>query len=112
MDDTVSPQEIHTLAHVDEYLRIGLESDASDIHLGVNAQPIWRRFGNLEPIWIQAPTLTYVDTENLAGSFLSEEQKHTLHDRGDVDFAYATPFGRFRASVVRHRLGLDMVFRI
>jgi len=29
-----------------------------------------------------------------------------------VDFAYATPFGRFRASVVRQRIGTDLVFRI
>ncbi len=114
MDDTDSPpiHEIPTLDHVDEYLRIGQESDASDIHLGVNAQPIWRRFGNLEPIWVQAPVLLAADTDQLASSFLSDAQKHILHDRGDVDFAYATSFGRFRASVVRHRLGLDMVFRI
>ena len=39
-------QEVHTLEHVDQYLLIGKESDASDIHLGVNAQPIWRRFGS------------------------------------------------------------------
>lgn len=100
------------LDHVNKYLRIGRESSSSDIHLGVNAQPIWRRFGNLEPIWIQAPKLTAADTELLANSFLSEQQLHQLNERGDVDFAYATPFGRFRTSVVRHRLGIDLVFRI
>src|SRR3954467_1944538 len=44
--------------------------------------------------------------------FLNDAQKHQVEERGDVDFAYATDFGRFRASVVRHRLGLDLVFRI
>lgn len=39
-------------------------------------------------------------------------KKKRLRERGDVDFAYANDFGRFRASVVRQRLGLDMVFRI
>jgi len=97
---------------VDEYLRKGQESDASDIHLAVNCKPVWRRFGNLEPIWLQAPMLTAEDTERLAIGFLNEAQQKLLHDRGDVDFAYATSFGRFRASVVRHRLGIDMVFRI
>jgi twitching motility protein PilT len=105
-------QEIHTLDHVDQYLRIGKESDASDIHLGVNAQPIWRRFGTLEPIWLQAPTLTAADTERLAMSFLTDPQKKQLTERGDVDFAYANPAGRYRTSVVRHRLGYDLVFRI
>jgi twitching motility protein PilT len=103
---------VHTLEHVDNYLLVGQESGASDIHLGVNAKPIWRRFGGLEAIWLQADMLTAVDTERLAMGFLNDEQKKTLAERGDIDFAYATSFGRFRASVVRHRLGLDIVFRI
>jgi twitching motility protein PilT len=122
MSETVSPPvavvavpaggEVHTLEHVDHYLRVGQESDASDVHLGVNSQPIWRRFGVLEPIWMQADKLTPQDTERLAMGFLNDAQKQLLQDRGDVDFAYQTPFGRFRASVVRHRLGIDVVFRI
>ncbi len=108
----VVAEEVHALEHVDQYLRIGQESDSSDVHLGVNAQPIWRRFGTLEPIWLQAVKLTAADTERLAMGFLTDEQKALLAERGDVDFAYATDFGRFRASVVRHRLGYDLVFRI
>src|SRR5581483_5523682 len=103
---------LHTLGHVDQYLQIGQQSDASDIHLGVNAQPIWRRFGTLEPIWLDAPRLSAEDTERLAMAFLNEAQKQQLNERGDVDFAYATSFGRFRASVVRQRIGIDIVFRI
>ena len=44
--------------------------------------------------------------------FLNDAQKKQLAERGDVDFAYATTFGRFRASVVRQRIGIDLVFRI
>jgi twitching motility protein PilT len=102
----------HTLEHVDDYLRKGQESGASDIHLPVNCKPTWRRFGNLEAIWLKAPELTAADTERLAVGFLNEAQRKLLFERGDVDFAYATTLGRFRASVVRHRLGIDMVFRI
>ncbi len=104
--------EVHALEHVDQYLRIGQESDCSDVHLSVASQPIWRRYGTLEPIWLQATKLTAADTERLAMGFLNDAQKELLMERGDVDFAYATPFGRFRASVVRHRLGIDVVFRI
>jgi twitching motility protein PilT len=104
--------EAQSFAHVDDYLQVGMNSDASDMHLGVNAPPIWRRFGTLHPIWPDAPLLTAQQTETLAASFLTEAQLHTLHDRGDIDFAYANSFGRFRASVVRHRLGFDLVFRI
>jgi len=108
----VLEEPTHTLEHVDRYLAIAQESGASDIHLGVNSQPIWRRFGNLEPVWLKAPKLTDAETKNLADGFLTEAQKALLEERGDVDFAYSTPFGRFRASVVRHRLGVDLVFRI
>ena len=103
---------VHTLEHVDQYLYIGIESDASDIHLGVHAKPIWRRYGTLEAIWLQADTLTAQDTERLAMGFLTDPQKQLLSDRGDVDFAYQNAYGRYRASVVRHRLGIDIVFRI
>jgi twitching motility protein PilT len=110
--EVVSEQEVHTLDHVDQYLMIGKESDASDVHLGVNSVPIWRRFGLLEPIWKKAPVLTAEDTERLAMGFLDDKQKAQLHERGDVDFAYSNPLGRFRTSVVRQRLGFDLVFRI
>ena len=100
------------VAHVDQYLAIAQEAGASDVHLGVDAPPIWRLHGNLRPIWPDAPKLTPSQTAALADAFLPEEQKAQLVQRGDVDFAYATEFGRFRTSVVRQRLGTDMVFRI
>ena len=105
-------EEAHTLEHVDHYLYIGQQSCVSDVHLSVNMQPIWRRNGELEPIWLKAPVLTAADTERLAMAFLNDEQKRHLAERGDADFAYSNSFGRFRTSVVRHRLGYDMTFRI
>lgn len=98
--------------HVDQYLAVGQEGGASDIHLGVNAPPLWRHFGTLQPIWPDAPRLTAADTAALAAGFLNEAQQAQLNERGDVDFAYATSFGRFRTSVVRQRLGIDIVFRV
>jgi len=103
---------VHALDHVDQYLAVGKESGASDIHLSVNMPPTWRRFGTLEPIWLQAEKLTAADTERLAMGFLNDAQKNQLEDRGDVDFAYSNVDGRYRTSVVRHRLGYDLVFRI
>ena len=106
------PQSVHVLGHVDQYLSIGKESGASDIHLSVNMPPTWRRFGTLEPIWLQADKLNAADTENLAMGFLNDAQKKLLAERGDVDFAYSNADGRYRTSVVRQRLGYDLVFRI
>jgi len=108
---TASPQAV-LAPHVDQYLAIGQEGGASDIHLGVNAPPLWRLYGNLQPIWPDLPRLTAADTAALAAGFLTETQWAQLEERGDVDFAYASSFGRFRTSVVRQRLGIDIVFRI
>lgn len=107
MSDTVS-----TLQHIDEYLRLGQEYDCSDVHLSTNCPPMWRRFGRLEHIWENADLLTAADTNRLMEGFLPPKELKRLKERGDVDFAYVTEFGRFRASVVRQRLGYDLVFRI
>ena len=110
MDD--SQPDSMTLNHVDDYLAVGKESGASDIHLSVNSPPVWRRYGLLEPMWAQAPNLTPEATESLTLGFLQPGQIEQLNSRGDVDFAYSTGIGRFRASVVRQRTGHDLVFRI
>ncbi len=100
------------LGHVDEYLAVGQQGGASDVHLGVNAPPVWRLHGILQPIWPGAAKLRSDETAALAEGFLTDAQKIQLNERGDADFAYANAFGRFRASVVRQRLGIDLVFRI
>ncbi|MGH8102085.1 MAG: type IV pilus twitching motility protein PilT [Chthoniobacterales bacterium] len=100
------------LDHVDDYLAIGQRAGASDIHLSVNAPPIWRLHGTLQPIWPDSSRLTAEKTKGLADGFLSDPHKAQLAERGDADFAYANSFGRFRTSVVRQRLGIDLVFRI
>ena len=98
--------------HVDDYLKQGLDCDSSDIHLPTSTPPSWRRFGVLQPIWENAPVLTKEDTEALTNSFLGEDEWERLKNTGDVDFAYANDFGRYRASVVDQRLGYDICFRI
>src|SRR5947209_15131437 len=112
VESTEAPAGSKAYMHVDDYLLIGQRAGASDIHLGVNAPPIWRLHGVLQPIWPDAPPLTPGQTDALADNFLSDLHKKQVLERGDADFAYATEFGRFRTSVVRQRLGTDIVFRI
>ena len=112
MPPTSTSPKSHPLSHVDKYLGIGQRAGASDVHLGVNAPPIWRLHGTLQPIWPEAPRLTSDQTLALAEGFLSNLQKTQLNERGDADFAYANHVGRYRTSVVRQRLGVDLVFRI
>jgi twitching motility protein PilT len=110
------PEIVPVLGSVDDYLRFCMQYDASDLHLATASAPIWRRYGNLQAIWDtdthRALPLTPEDSERLAHAFLSPAQIEQLETRGDVDFAYSPDFGRFRASVVKQRLGIDMAFRI
>ncbi len=100
------------LDHVDQYLQLGREYQCSDLHLPTAYPPAWRRFGHLSPIWGDHPPLTAAETERLARSFLTNEKWDRLQSHGDIDFAYATGPYRYRASVVKQRLGYDMTFRI
>ena len=106
------PVASHPLPSVDDYLEIGQKAGASDVHLGVAAPPIWRVNGALEPMWPDAPFLTREQTEALAEAFMPNVYKEELNSRGDSDFAYANEFARYRTSVVRQRLGIEIVFRV
>src|SRR4029077_17059717 len=106
------PVRSHPLGHVDDYLEIGQKSGAPDVHRAVNAQPIWRLNGTLQPIWPDAPLLTSEQTAALAESFVPDVYKTELTARGYSDFGYANEFARYRTSVVRQRLGIEIVFRV
>ena len=98
--------------HVNDYLNLGKQASASDVHLSVSSPPTCRRYGSLLPMWENAPLLRAEDTEGLVKSFLNELQMQRLLEMGDVDFAYTNENGRYRTSVVRQRLGYDLAFRI
>jgi twitching motility protein PilT len=104
--------EHQVLDHVDQYLQLGREYECSDVHLATSYPPAWRRYGQLTPIWEDHPPLAAADTDRLVRSFLGEKEWNRLEEKGDVDFAYSNDHGRYRASVVKQRLGLDMAFRI
>lgn len=104
--------ETHLPGHVDDYLNLGIQADASDVHLSVSSPPTCRRYGQLMPLWENAPLLTAENTEALVRSFLNDQQFAHLLEQGDIDFAYTNDAGRYRTSVVRQRLGYDLTFRI
>src|SRR5919197_5353757 len=108
----VTSTRSHPLPHVDGYLEVGQKTGASDVHLSVNAPPLWRLHGTLQPMWPDAPRLTAEDTAALVAGFIPEINRIELAERGDTDFAYANQFARYRTSVVRQRLGPDIVFRV
>jgi twitching motility protein PilT len=107
MSDTIA-----TLGHINDYLNLAVEYDASDIHLCAGTKPSWRRFGLLQPIWENGEILTAADMENLVKGFIDDRNWQRFSERGDADFAYSTESSRFRASVVKQRLGWSVCCRI
>ncbi len=99
--------------HVNEYLAIGQKYSCSDIHLGVYAPPLMRRFGLLQPMWPGATDMKPAQTERLLMGILTEEQKRRFNEIGHSDYAYEVEgLGRFRTVIVRQRRGIDGVFRV
>jgi len=99
--------------HIYEFLKIAVESGASDLHLGPDAPPMMRNNGQLQPISDRYGVLTPEHSEALAKEFLTAEQVDVVEEIGAYDFCYEhEELGRFRSCVVRQRRGWESVFRL
>ncbi len=97
---------------IDDFLKVAIESDASDLHVKAGNYPIIRVHGNLQ-LLTQFPRLSPNNTHELAHQVLNEHQKEKLSNDLDIDLAYSLPgFGRFRGSVYHQRGSLALVMRI
>jgi twitching motility protein PilT len=97
---------------IDEFLKIAIESDASDLHLKAGNYPIIRIHGSLKEL-TQFPKLSPNDAYELANQILNDYQKEELKQNLDLDLAYSLPgFGRFRGSVFHQRGSLGIALRI
>ncbi len=97
---------------IDEFLKIAIERDASDLHLKAGNHPMIRVHGTLMPL-TGFPRLTTQDTKDLAGQMMSDLQKKRLEDDLDLDLAYSLQgFGRFRGSIFHQRGSLAVALRI
>jgi twitching motility protein PilT len=97
---------------IDEFLKIAIERDASDLHLKAGNHPMIRVHGTLTPL-TGFPRLTPQDTQELAGQMMTEFQKKRLKEDLDLDLAYGLQgFGRFRGSIFYQRGSLGIALRI
>ncbi|MGE5459552.1 MAG: type IV pilus twitching motility protein PilT [Solirubrobacterales bacterium] len=99
------------MGRFNDWLRLVVERDASDLHIKVGVPPKIRETGVLEPIEGCA-NLTHAETDEIAAAIVPEDRMQRLREAGEVDFAHSvTGIGRFRANVFRQRGSLSMVFR-
>ncbi|MBJ80801.1 MAG: type IV pili twitching motility protein PilT [Myxococcales bacterium] len=98
--------------NLDKILEFGLKKGASDLHLRVNAPPMLRLQGKLQPI-ANIPALNIEQLNTLLDQCLSPQQKETLAVRHEIDLAYAIPGkSRFRVNIFYQRGSLAAAFRI
>ncbi|MFH1538751.1 MAG: type IV pilus twitching motility protein PilT [bacterium] len=98
--------------HIDDLLAIMLKEDASDLHIKAWSKPYIRVYGALKLI-DGAPKLNPQDSEQLALSMMTAEQRDDFHAEWEVDFAYAMKDGtRFRVNAYRQRGSVAAVFRV
>ncbi len=98
--------------NIDELLKIGIEREASDVHLKVGQHPTLRIHGNLYPL-TGLERLSARDLEEVIEDLLNDYQKKKLRENMDVDFAYSlSGYGRFRGNIFLQRGTLAVSMRI
>src|SRR5436190_20736875 len=98
--------------HVNDLLKIAVESGASDVHLKVGSFPLMRLRGALVP----AATTKRLDHEDLVAmtaAVMSTALRQKFKETQEVDLAYSVPgLGRFRCNIFQQRGTVGMVIRL
>ena len=98
--------------HIDELLKTAVASGASDLHLKVGSYPMMRVSGTLV-VASEEKRLDRPDTEAMANTILSDDQRAKFQAHQEVDLAYSIPgLGRFRCNVFQQRGTVGLVLRV
>jgi twitching motility protein PilT len=98
--------------HVNDLLKIAVDSGASDLHLKVGSHPMMRVRGDLMPAW-QERRLEHDDLVAIAAAVLPTSHRERFKDNHEVDLAYSVAgLGRFRCNVFKQRGTIGMIFRV
>ncbi len=85
--------------------------EGSDLHLSAGSAPRVRVHGKLESL--DLPPLHAHDTERLALSIMTEAQRSSFSELGEIDFSFEIhKLARFRANVFTQRGSTAAVFRL
>ncbi len=88
-----------------------IQKRASDLHISVNERPKLRIDGRM--VAIGSERLRPKDTQELAYSVLTEQQKKRFEQDAELDFSFAVPkLSRFRGNVFRQRGSVAMAIRM
>lgn len=92
-------------------VQLASEKKASDLHLTIDAPPMLRIDGQLEPL--QKEILSAVDIEVMAKQILSEKQLTLLDETGDIDHAISVNgVGRVRINLFKSQGSYRIALRL
>ena len=98
--------------HVNDLLKVAVESGASDLHLKVGTYPMMRVRGTLVPA-SEDKRLEPEDMVAMAAAVLPTNLRQRFNDNHEVDLAYSVAgLGRFRCSAFQQRGSIGMIFRV
>jgi twitching motility protein PilT len=97
---------------LEEILNIAIDKEASDIHFSAGKPPILRIDGRLTPL-VEKPILSPQDTQELAFSLLSEEQKEQFLSQRDIDLSFSyQDKARFRINIYQQLGQISVALRL
>src|SRR5438874_4607877 len=98
--------------HVNDLLKIAVESGASDLHLKVGSFPMMRVGGDLTAA-TEEKRLDHEDVIAMSAAIMSTTQRQKFKESQEVDLAYSVPgLGRFRCNIFQQRGTVGMVLRV
>jgi twitching motility protein PilT len=98
--------------HINDLLKIAVASGASDLHIKVGSYPMMRVNGTLAVV-SEEKRLDRADTESMANTLFSDDQREKFKRAQEVDLAYSIPgLGRFRCNVFQQRGTVGLVLRV
>jgi twitching motility protein PilT len=100
------------MSQITEILEKAKEAGASDVHITVGIPPKMRVNGKLITMEEYGKMLPK-DTAAIAEEIMSEKQRATLDDKGQLDMSFSIPqVGRYRLNVFKQRGSTAMAFRV
>lgn len=108
---TVNRENLMNTPNIKELLTFMIEEGASDLHIVVNAPPMFRVYGSVEPIQ-GYKRLGSEDVQDLVYSVMNEEQIAEFEANKECDLSFSVEgLSRFRLNVYRDRGSVAGAFR-
>jgi len=100
------------IKQLEELLSLTVKEQASDLHLSVGHPPVLRMAGRLVPL-MKMKQLTGLDTQGLAFTLMSDEQKQRFLKKKEIDFSYNFENkARFRVNIFFQRANVSVALRL